>query len=261
MKDEIIFRQLSSSEAISDNNSRIISDLVYQTDEYIYPYLFGSIDNARQIISECLKSGRDPMFNTRNLYVAEQEGAVIGIVLWIKGPLRWTSTILRSYFTDLSLQAPSSIEAVCEGYFSSYSDADPDRISIINVCVAEPFRSQHVGSRMMASFIESHQEILMELYVLEENKRAIRMYEHSGFVYLETVNGFSGDSRPLPCLVMVHSGAVSDKTDRFVINHSPAIEYLQKKMESYDSYKAAFELNNPKEPDLPFGDEQEDVYR
>ena len=172
--------------------------LIWDTDPYIYPAMFSSRAEAVGIIPRMFLAG-DAMFRPEHLFAAESGGEVIGIILWTRGPLKWTPEIYRR----CGGSSPH-IERVRRGYFDSYRDIAPDMISLINVCVKDGARGKGVGGAMLDRFIGEHDRP-MELYVLADNDPAIRLYSSRGFGIVETLRGFSLEDPDPKCHRMVRN--------------------------------------------------------
>ena len=90
MNKKIICRRADSS--LSDAQLREIAAMIYDTDLYIYPAMFASRQEAESILSRMIRAG-DRMFRTENLYLAMDGNKVAGVLLWIRGPLKWDHKI------------------------------------------------------------------------------------------------------------------------------------------------------------------------
>lgn len=186
--DDFVFRQLASSE-MDIKYKKMIAELIYETDPYIYPAMFGDKKNALNIIPELLDSG-DEMFKYENLFVAEKETDLCGIILWYKGSLKWNEDVFRSTCKKLNARISKYFDKVKKEYISHYEKVDENVISIINVSVLKEKQNQGIGTELLESFIKEHVNEKMELCVLDDNDIAKRVYEKMGFKYIEKYNGF-----------------------------------------------------------------------
>jgi len=198
----IEYRQLSSSDILSNQQLSDISALIYDTDDYIYPAMM-TREQAKKILPLVLTSKQDNMFSLDNIFAAIAGERIIGVILHKRGSLNWNSTYLRMYAGFLGEELPETLDKVEKEYFSEY-DKPGDHTSIINVCVHSNWRMRdiRVGTHMMEMFAAKHPEQL-ELYVLQETLAAFRVYSRNGFVIDHLCNGFSVDDRDLPCAFMV----------------------------------------------------------
>ena len=123
----VFFRQLRPNEILDPNGIAQIADLVFDTDPYIYPCLFGDSEICAGILESTIRAGTDAMFKLENFFVAEESNRVIGLVLWEKGPLLWDSNTIELAFEELHLPLPEGFEKVCQEYFASYAATPSDQ--------------------------------------------------------------------------------------------------------------------------------------
>jgi len=202
LNNTIRFSPLKDSESLSTQNLYQISQLIFDTDKYISAALFEDKDSAKTLISEMIQRN-DNMFNASNIFVAQRDNDIVGIILWHRGPLNWTSTLLETVANENGIKLTKYLDKVKREYFASY-DCIPDNVvSIIDVCVDKASRGQRIGNKMLSSFLEFvGEDYSYELHVLEDNKPAIKLYKNMGFQVEEQINGFSIDDLTLPCFKM-----------------------------------------------------------
>lgn len=197
------FHQLSSDSRKVDLAG--ISGLIYDTDPYIYQAMFRSREDAIAVLSELLPRGEDEMFRLENLFVAEDDDGIQGIVLWKKGPLRWSSAPLKEAARKVGVSLCDTLNLVSENYFSEYSYVDKNTIVVLNVCTLP--RGAGIGSHMLAAFVREYKSSPMMLHVLADNDRAIRLYKKNGFTKANNIcQGFSVENWFLPCYEMRRKG-------------------------------------------------------
>lgn len=200
----ISFRQLSHNDIMDEQQLRDIAGLIYDTDKYIYPMLFSSREQAKEILPMLFASNEDNMFNLNNIFCGMVGKRVVSLILHKRGPLVWKSDRLMELASILDITLPNTVDIVEKNYFSGYDATLPDTTAILNCCVNSNYRMRNeirLGTRMMQAFIEHHQERL-ELYVLQETNAAMRLYLRTGFKLSRKCNGFSADNRDLPCYFM-----------------------------------------------------------
>ena len=190
---------------VDDDMLENIAGLIYDTDPYIYPAMFGTRENALELIPELIKNG-DSMFSLEHLFVAEYEEDIAGIILWIKGKLAWSKELFKEIAWDCGIVPSPHLDLVTEQYLNSYNTVEDEQmISLINVCVTEEVRNIGIGTQMMEQFLKNHRNEPMNLCVLEENPEALRLYQKSGFKEVSRYPGFSVDNRELVCIGMKKS--------------------------------------------------------
>lgn len=195
-------RQLKSGEEVDSDLLESIAGLIYDTDPYIYPAMFGTRDNALELVPELIREN-DTMFRLDNLYIAEYEEEIIGLVLWVRGKLTWSKEQFVKVAKDHRIPVSGYLDQVTDRYIRSYADiANEEAISVINFCISEEVRGIGTGSQLMESFLREHRGEQIELCVLEENSGAVRLYQKYGFTENERYRGFSVDDRELVCISM-----------------------------------------------------------
>ena len=204
MMNNIDCYQLTAESKLSKNNYLQLAQLVYRTDEHIYPCIFNSESDAVTVLSSLLQSNLDAMFSKGNCFVAiTSDGSILGMILWKKGPLIWDDGSLKSQAKHDGVELSPYFDLVKQRYFYSYEKNPADLISLINVCVDPTAQGQGVGSIMIENFVREHANEKMELFVLADNTPAIQLYtKHAQFEKIATIQGFSYDQRNLPCLIM-----------------------------------------------------------
>lgn len=204
----ISFKQLSHNDILDEQQLRDIAGLIYDTDKYIYPMMFSSREQAKELIPMLLASNEDNMFNLNNIYCGMIGKRVVSLILHIRGPLVWKANQLIELANLLDMKLPETLDLVEKNYFTGYASTASNTTAILNCCVNSNYRMRseiRLGTRMMQSFIEHHQERL-ELYVLQETNAAMRLYLRTGFKLSRKCNGFSADNRELPCYFMYKPG-------------------------------------------------------
>ena len=202
-------KQINSTSQISNDQYICIADLIYNTDPYIYPALFGEGDTgvgiARELIPELIKENKDSMFCCNNLFLCYSKNRVIGLILWKKGHLVWHSEHLINKAKELNIDLNiENIRKVQEQYVTvRYSETMDSRIDIINACVLEEFRGLGIGKKLLCDFIKSHNSEAMHLCVLSNNEAAIKLYETYGFKIERNSIGFSLDDIKPNCYDMI----------------------------------------------------------
>ena len=202
--DEVVCKQLNDYSNLTLAQWKEVASLIYKTDPYIYPAMFTSVKEAVMVIPELMQK-KDKMFCPQNIYaVSDKDGVIVGIILWIEGPLKWDSKDFVTCLQELGIHPSRYLDDVKTRYLSGYSKMPENTISIINVCVKEGFQGKGVGGKMMMSFLAEHQEPgkVFELFVLKDNPAAIRLYTNQGFEVQNEQRGFSADKRDIYCYRM-----------------------------------------------------------
>ena len=186
------FEQLNSNSNLTEAEASDIAKLIYDTDEYIYPDMFGNKDVAVEVIPKLLQNNYDRIFCKENLFVCRICGRIVGIILWYEGVLSWSNCLLKIELnklfkddTEAGEEILGSLKRVSDEYVSKYANSDRQSrssvITILNICINPDFRGMKIASNMLEEFIAQHQNNTFELCVLCDNSSAINLYKKNLF--------------------------------------------------------------------------------
>ncbi len=204
-KKHIHYRQLTYKDLESLDGQKLsqISDLIFETDQYISAAMFQSQTQANCVLSHLLEANTDAVFALDNLFIAELGRSIVGIILHKKKPFTWSAEPIRRIATEYNEVLPDTLEKVEQEYFPTYKTRNAGCSVILNCCVERKWRNgMRLGTSMMAAFLEEHTNEIFTLHVLEETPIAVRLYRSHGFQTIARETGFSVDNRELHCLFM-----------------------------------------------------------
>ena len=192
--DKIIIRKVNSKD-----NIKKISELLYKTDEYIYPYWFGSLKNCIEQLTPLLLEDKF-FFNINNLYVAysTNNNEIVGVTCIVDKSvdLSYNYEKLKKVNDNYKF----TIENYIEGLIKEVKESEFAYIS--NVCVDEKYRGRHIGNMMISRIIDIYKEKLFKEIVLDviaANPGAIKLYQNLGFEqFTEIFKGFNDPSKERP---------------------------------------------------------------
>jgi ribosomal protein S18 acetylase RimI-like enzyme len=204
--------QLSSECNLLNDQFKSISELIYDTDPFIYPAMFGNDitgrNNAITILTDLLIKGTDKMFCLDNFFVAITDNQIVGLILWYKGILLWdiNDLLLSANENNITLKT-KELEIVKNAYFGKnyVNGSDNARTSLINVCIKNNYRGLGIGSHLLKEFIGCHENEELELYVIRDNSVAIKLYQKNGFHITNQLEGFSLTGEKPQCYEMVRT--------------------------------------------------------
>ena len=129
----MIFRK-----ATKDDDLRKIAELLYYTDDYIYPYWFKSLKRCKKEMPPLLLKDKF-FFNINNLYLAINDNVIVGLVCVVdKG------TDLTFDYSDLkkvNARYAFTIDNYIVGLIEEVKNSDYAYIS--NVCVDPIYMLEH----------------------------------------------------------------------------------------------------------------------
>lgn len=185
-----------ADDRLSDKQLQQIAGLIYDTDPYIYPAMYKDKQEAEAIIPRMIRKG-DRMFRAENMFIALEGKAVIGVLLWKRGPLRWDPEIYEKCGGKAE-----HIGRVVREYFDLFAETPAATASLVRISVREDRRRRRIGTALADLFMREEAGPC-ELYVLINNTGAVGFFESQGFKPRETRPGFSLDYSAYPCYWMV----------------------------------------------------------
>jgi len=200
--------QLTDDDTLTQEQYSAVSRLIFETDPYIYPAMFGEssrgMQNAVTILPSVFELKKDAMFAKKNLFVLFNNEDVIGLILWCSENMVWNTRSLIEVAKENGISLnEKNIEMVRKEYVDSrYAGDLSGHISLVNVCVSKKHRGSGAGTYMLDCFIKEHSSEAMELAVLSENTTAIKLYQRFGFKVDQETEGFSLDLDKPKCLIM-----------------------------------------------------------
>lgn len=191
--------ELEIRKANNRDNLVQIAELIYNTDEYIYPYWFVNIEKCKEELPQLLLEDKF-FFNINNLYLAidKLSGKIAGVTCIVD-----KSTNLDYDYSELrnkNERYKFTIDNYITGLISEVKEANFAYIS--NVCVSSNYRGKGIGKKMIAQIIEIYKNKYFKeiaLDVLAENPGAIRLYQNLGFEQSSDIfEGFNAPNKDKP---------------------------------------------------------------
>ena len=179
-------RKLNDNDDLSQ-----ISKLIYETDNYIFPYLFkDSRSVAKEILPHMILS--DTIYNKDNIFVASRDNNIVGIVVINKSPIKINLADFIGAFEKANVIIDENFEKVLKEYYLPL-ETEPDGYHISNMCVDEMYRGQGIGRALLEN-IKPYLDPTKDIYIecLADNETALAVYESEGFEILFEYPGFTG---------------------------------------------------------------------
>ncbi|MFB0921088.1 MAG: N-acetyltransferase [Oscillospiraceae bacterium] len=200
---ELEFRNIDNTDNLLD-----VARLIFQTDHYVYPALFGSIKNAENLLPGVIKQDA-VCFCSDNLFGAFYDKHVVGIVCYFNGDYRWSSDVIINEFKKNRIEIPRSFYRASTEYFEGLAHSDDLKRGtyIMNVCIIDSLRNIGLGTRLLRSFFETKGVESCSLEVLAENATAINLYQKFGFAVQQERVGFSVNPPYPRCFYMIRNGS------------------------------------------------------
>ncbi len=168
------------------DDKRVIAELIYKTDRYIYPSLAkSSYEEAIQTLIEMLDN-EGTAFNFDNVYVFEYQKKIIGITVVIDEHTKLTS----DYSKWLGVNKYQ--DHVIENYFLPIKNYKKENeLYILALTIDENYRRRGFGTKFLEYFAKQNVKTL-SLDVLVENTPALELYKSQGFKVINEYYGYNG---------------------------------------------------------------------
>ena len=182
-----------------------VIELVYQTDPYLYPDLFGSLENAKKIMPFLLDDKKSTWFKDY-IYTVKNNSEIIGIVTILPYNVEWNFNAIRIAYMEAGMQITARVRAACDYFADSFTRIGKGA-SACNICVREDHRGKGIGRFLLEKVIEMAGANNIELTVLANNISAVRLYQNHGFLIIKELYDYGGYNQPkVLCYSMVRIG-------------------------------------------------------
>ena len=166
-------------------------ELLFLTDEEIYPTAFGTAENMGTVFPS-LASMKENMFEAGNLLVAKVDGIIAGALVGCR-KAKWATGTLEKVFSACGISVPRGA-ADAEKYYFSYEAEHETGDYVLCLCVSPLFRKQGIGKSLLMSYLSDKSETTLEC--LKANSAAMALYEACGFVNIAEYEGYSAPGKP-----------------------------------------------------------------
>lgn len=170
-----------------------VTDLIMDTDPYLYRDLFGSRENALKVLPRLFARGNS-VFNRSVYFVAVLEKEIVGITALYKMGNEWNEADVRAAFVEAGVPLPESFSAA-SACFLRMHNYNPD-ISACNICVRADMRGKGIGGALVDFAVKAAGRSDIRLEVLADNEAALRLYYSRGFVKLYEFFDYGGYGMP-----------------------------------------------------------------
>lgn len=206
MNNNNILKNITIRKANKNDNLEQISELIYNTDPYIYPYWFKSLDNCKKILPKLILQDNF-IFNINTIYIAinNNNNEIIGL-----------SSIIDKY-TNLeynydNLSQNKNVTHTIKNYILPMIKTIKTKniATITNMCIKKEYRNMHIGYNLLKTVIEEYKNNndndveYIEFDVLAHNPSAIKLYQNLGFKQISDIEkGFNGYHMKKPEVIVM----------------------------------------------------------
>lgn len=180
-------------------------ELIYESDEYLYQMLFGSVETAKRVMPELLENASSKFYKG-NYRIIRQEGVIVAAAsLCGEDDIRsLNENDIRRAFENANEQIPPSFRDAISILRDTF-DIYPGQYRVIDdICVHEEYRRRGIGRSLVTRLINeaSREDRSVRLSVYKDNKIAYDLYWSLGFVPLSG-GSTSGGEKPYVQMVKI----------------------------------------------------------
>lgn len=174
--DDIIVRRVTL-----DDDFDQIAELIYETDDYIYPYWFhDSKEECKKVLVPLMKK-EGFFFYYKSLYVAVDKitGKIVGLTCFISPDI--SLDFDYSFLRETDDHYAFTIDNYIMELIKEVRDLKLPYVS--NVAVHHDYRGKRIGSIMLGHVIAENRDLYKKILldVLSNNPSAIKLYQKLGF--------------------------------------------------------------------------------
>lgn len=194
-RDRVIVRKLNARD-----DSRAVAELIYYTDDYIFPYLYDNdLERARAVLCEMIAS--DTLYHYKNITAAVLDEKIVGIVVAIEKPFTVTPESMIDCFVRAGAIVDERFRKVYREYYALL-DTRSEGVYIANVCVNKLYRGMGIAKKMLGAVLSD--DCRYELETVKANGAAFAVYTSAGFRTEYEYPGFTA----VPCYKMTREKRV-----------------------------------------------------
>jgi len=169
-----------------NDDLKTVANLIYVTDPFLFPFLFGKNKQAALTKIEKLISLENNFFSYQNTVAYLENNKIAGICIFYESGQKNKQKLERNIFKVFNwYQVPVFIFKTV--FFLSFieTEGSSDSLYIQNLSVDKNFRGMGVGSKLINFVFEQAQKLEYKnvcLDVATDNPRAKKLYERMGFI-------------------------------------------------------------------------------
>ena len=186
--------EVSVVPATLDDDLSAIAELIYYSDNYIYPRLFDGVEQGKLVLAQMIAS--DTIYNYKNLLVAKWRGGIVGLIAYARQPVEFSHEVYRSCFENANVAFDDRAQYIWENYYALMKEEGKSGIYVANVCVSSACRGKGVATKMFGKLFEQDTNCYLEC--IQANVSAVKLYQKLGFEILNEYPGVFG----VPCFKM-----------------------------------------------------------
>ena len=181
---------------LNDDLSKV-AELIYLTDNYIFPYWFDGYNNWKELLVDLIKT-KGTVFYYKNIIVAKQNNQIIGFLIHIenKNQLYFNYENLINYNKNFNHTIKTYVLPL-KKYFTEPC------VYISNVTVFPHNRQHGVATALLTHLIKQFPNTKFKLHTVCANTPAIKLYTKLGFKKMYELKGFNAPYKRKPLIQLM----------------------------------------------------------
>lgn len=172
------------------------TELIYNSDLFVYENLFGSLENAKLILPSLLKNPKSKFYKDHYRVVRKDKRIVAIAAVYNFIDFSWDSDDVLKAFGDAGIETPPTFEVAINNLKETFNDClGKMYYQIDDVCVHEDYRRHGIGRSLIMHLIKMAEKsnVSVRLSVYSENLIAYNLYCSLGFVPITSQTAAEND--------------------------------------------------------------------
>ncbi len=154
-----------------------VAELIYYSDNYIYPYMFKGVEEGRRVLAEMIRL--DTPYHYSNIVVAKLGGEIVGAVVALPAPISVNENAYKMAFAHTMVEFNDRHARIWREYYQPMTEV-PDGVYIANACVSSACRGKGVAKELFRQIFATGE--VFHLECVQANVNALALYQKLGFI-------------------------------------------------------------------------------
>lgn len=171
----------------NDDDYNDVIELIYNSDNFIYKNLFGSLENAKLVMPSLLNNPKSKFYKDYYRIIRKDKEVIAVAAIYNFSNCSWDSDIVLKAFGDVGVEVPSTFDLAIINLKETFNNyLGKMYYQIDDICVKEEYRNRGIGRSIIMNLIKiaekSNMSVILSVY--SENHIAYNLYSSLGFVPL-----------------------------------------------------------------------------
>ena len=145
--DQNLINKLKIRNLTPEDNLEKVAELIYLSDNYIYPYLFNNdLSVGKKVLTNMIVC--DTIYNYKNIQVAMLSSNIIAMIVSKTVPITISIDDMKNSFIKAGVKVGARFNRVFKEYFKTLEEEKPN-IYFANITVDKKYRNMGVGRTLI----------------------------------------------------------------------------------------------------------------